>query len=272
MSLLTFTALPLESHRVQHAFFGREGGLSEGMYAGLNCGAGSHDNPHHVAQNRMRVAQHFGTSSAQLCTLYQIHSPDVVQVNSPTQGEIKADAMVTTMPGLVLGILTADCAPVLLADEEAGVVAAAHAGWKGAATGVIERTVEAMQEAGAVRGRITAAIGPCIAQASYEVGPDFIDALRRAGAPPSAFIKPNTKRGYGQFDLQGFVKQRLQNAGVAKVTALSMDTYANEPHFFSYRRTTHRGELDYGRQISCIALRERRGTATPYGGPERRQP
>lgn len=271
MSLLTFTATPLESDRVAHAFFTREGGVSEGIYAGLNCGQGSRDVKEHVAENRRRVAQHFNTAPEQLCTLYQVHSAEVVPMHAPTQGEVKADAMVTTRPGLVLGILTADCAPVLLADAQAGVIAAAHAGWKGALAGVLENTLQAMQQLGAVRERIAAAIGPCIAQASYEVGPDFIEALRRGGADVVRFVRPTTKRGFGLFDLTGFCAERLRAAGLRQITPLAMDTYSNEPHFFSFRRITHRGELDYGRQISCITLRDRRGAVQGnYTGQERR--
>lgn len=271
MTLLTLTAKPLESDRVRHAFFTREGGVSEGIYASLNCGAGSKDAAEHVAENRRRVADYFGVGSEQLCTLHQIHSPQVVTVSGPTQGSQQADAMVTTRPGLVLGILTADCAPVLFADTVAGVVAAAHAGWRGAVAGVVEATVQAMQKAGAVRERITAAIGPCIAQASYAVGPDFIDELKRGEPQWEPFIARNTQRGHGQFDLEGFVQHRLQRAGVQGITRLNMDTYSNEPHFFSYRRTTHRQELDYGRQISCIMLKDRRQAWKGYAGPERRK-
>jgi YfiH family protein len=271
MTLMVLGSKNLESGRVRHGFFARDGGVSEGIYAGLNCGQGSRDNAEHVQENRRRVAQHFSTTPDRLCTLYQVHSPDVALVHEPTQGTIQADAMVTTRHGLVLGILTADCAPVLLADEQAGVIAAAHAGWKGAYGGVLEHTVQAMLKAGAVRSRIVAAIGPCIAQASYEVGPELIQALKKQDPGNVEFFRPNTKRGHAQFDLEGYVAKQLRGAGLRTITPLAMDTYSNEPQFFSYRRTTHRGELDYGRQISCIMLRDRRAAPTiPYRGEERR--
>ena len=269
---MTFQAKSLESPRVAHAFFARDGGVSEGIYAGLNCGQGSHDAPEHVAENRRRVAAHFGAPVTKLCTLYQVHSNDVVVISEPTQAHHRADAMVTTMPGLVLGILTADCAPVLLADADAGVIAAAHAGWKGALGGVLANTVQAMLKLGARRDRIQACIGPAIAQASYEVGPDLIDAVTRKDPAAKQFFKPTTKRTYALFDLQGFVRHQLSAAGLQDITQVAMDTYANEPQFFSYRRTTHRGELDYGRHISAITLRERRVPGSkPYQGVERRK-
>lgn len=272
MSLLTFSVKTMNHARIDHAFFTRDGGVSEGIYAGLNCGQGSRDNPAYVTENRQRVAQHFGHDAARLCTLYQIHSADAVMVHEPTGATIKADAMVTTTPDLVLGILTADCAPVLLADAQAGVIAAAHAGWKGAYGGVLANTVQLMLKAGAVKSRITAAIGPCIAQESYEVGPEIIEALTRQDPANAAFFLPNTRRGHGQFDLTGYVARQLRAAGLQHITPLAMDTYRNEPQFFSYRRTTHRSEPDYGRQISCITLRERRGApTTPYAGEERRK-
>lgn len=271
MSIMHFTTKTLEHPRLQHAFFGREGGVSAGIYAGLNCGQGSHDDRDHVAENRRRVAAHFDVAPEKLCTLYQVHSPEVVVVHTPTQAQHKADAMVTSMPGLVLGILTADCAPVLFADAEAGVIAAAHAGWKGAVGGVLENTVQTMLKMGARRERIAAAIGPCIAQASYEVGPDLIDALTRQDKANAEFLTPNARRGFAQFDLQGFVAKQLRTAGLRHITALAMDTYVNEAQFFSFRRTTHRAELDYGRHISCIGLRDRRGLSGPYAGPERRK-
>ena len=272
MSLMTFQSKPLESPRVAHAFFARDGGVSEGIYAGLNCGQGSHDDPEHVAENRKRVAAHLGAEPDKLCTLYQIHSPDVVVVSEPTQGKHKADAMVTTMPGLVLGILTADCAPVLFADAEAGVIAAAHAGWRGAVGGVLANTVQAMLKLGARKDRIKACIGPAIGQASYEVGPDVYDAVLRRDPKVKNLFAPTTRRTYYLFDLQGFVKHQLKAAGLHDITQVAMDTYTNEPQFFSFRRTTHRGELDYGRHISAITLRERRGPgAKPYQGVERRK-
>lgn len=272
MSLMTFASRNLESARVAHAFFARDGGVSEGIYAGLNCGQGSKDKPEHVAENRKRVAGHFNTVPEKLCTLYQVHSSDVVVITEPTQGKHHADAMVTTMPGLVLGILTADCAPVLFCDHEAGVIAAAHAGWKGAVGGVLNNTVQAMLKLGARKDRIHACIGPAIGQASYEVGSDLRDAVLRADPAAKSLFAPTTRRTFFLFDLQGFVKRQLQAAGLQDITQVAMDTYSNEPQFFSFRRTTHRGELDYGRHISCITLRERRAPgAKPYTGEERRK-
>ncbi len=272
MSMMIFSSKTLDSPRVAHAFFGRDGGVSEGIYEGLNCGQGSKDNPEHIKENRQRVAAHFSEKPEKLCTVFQIHSSDVVVVSEPTQAQHRADAMVTTMPGLVLGILTADCAPVLFADAEAGVIAAAHAGWKGALNGVLANTVQAMLKLGARKDRIKACIGPAIAQASYEVGPDLIDAIMRKDPTTKQFFAPTTKRTFAMFDLQGFVKHQLKAAGLHDITQVAMDTYANEPHYFSYRRTTHRGELDYGRHISAITLRERRAPGSkPYTGVERRK-
>lgn len=271
MSLLTFQSRNLESPRVQHAFFGRDGGVSEGIYAGLNCGQGSRDRPEHVAENRARVAAHFGLPPERLCTLYQIHSAEVVTVSEPSQAQHKADAMVTAMPGIVLGILTADCAPVLLADAQAGVIAAAHAGWKGALGGVLAATVQAMLKLGARRERIAACIGPAIAQASYEVGPELIEAVTRKDGAAAGFFQRTTKRTYALFDLQGYVRHQLQAADLHDIQQVAMDTYGNEPQFFSFRRTTHRAELDYGRQISCIMLRDRRMAQGPFTGIERRK-
>lgn len=272
MSLMTFQSKPLESPRVAHAFFARDGGVSEGIYEGLNCGQGSKDNPAHINENRRLVAAHFNEKPEKLCTLFQLHSSEVVVLSEPTQGKYKADAMVTTMPGLVLGILTADCAPVLFADTEAGVIAAAHAGWKGAVGGVLENTVQAMLKLGARKDRIKACIGPAIAQASYEVGADLLDAVTRKDPKARQFFAPTTRRTFFMFDLQGFVKHQLKAAGLQDITQVAMDTYANEPQFYSFRRTTHRGELDYGRHISAITLRERRAPGSkPYQGVERRK-
>ena len=255
MSLMTFQAKNLESPRIQHAFFGRDGGVSGGIYAGLNCGQGSHDDKDHIAENRRIVAAHFGTTPERFCTLYQVHSPTVLTVSNPTQATERADALVTTLPNLLLGILTADCAPILFADPEAGVIGAAHAGWKGAHGGVVENTVQAMLKLGARRKFIRACIGPCIAQESYEVGPEFFDTLTRDDPTAKPFFQRTTKRGFYLFDLQGYVNRQLQRAGLQDIRQIAMDTYSQEAHFFSFRRTTHRGELDYGRHISCIMLR-----------------
>lgn len=271
MSLTIFQSRNLSHPRIEHAFFGREGGVSAGIYAGLNVGRGSKDDPVLVEENRRRVAAQFGVAPDRLCTLYQIHSPEVITLTGPTSGEHKADAMVTTTPNLMLGILTADCAPVLLADAAAGVIGAAHAGWKGAYSGVLEATIQAMLHLGAKRERIAAAIGPCIAQASYEVGPEFIETLVKQDPQNQQFFQANTKRRHAQFDLTGYVAKQLRASGLQQIVPLAMDTYADEARFFSYRRTTHRGEEDYGRQISAIMLRDRRApTSSPYTGEERR--
>ncbi len=234
-----------------HGFLTRRGGVSRGIAAGLNVGLGAGDDGAAVAENRRRAAQAV-LPGARLVTVYQVHSPDAVIVDEPWNEDARprADALVTRRRGLVLGIVTADCAPVLLADRAAGVVGAAHAGWKGAHDGVIESTVAAMEALGARRDGIEAAIGPCIAQASYEVGRDFRE---RFDLRDRSFFAPGCPDHY-QFDLEGFVARRLADAGVGGVERLGLDTYADEERFFSYRRATHRGEGNYGRQFSLIGL------------------
>lgn len=234
-----------------HGFLTRRGGISGGIAAGLNVGLGSGDDGAAVAENRRRAVQAV-SPGARLVTVYQVHSPDAEVVNQPWSEDARprADALVTRQRGLVLGIVTADCAPVLLADREAGVVGAAHAGWKGAYDGVIESTVAAMESIGARRDGIAAAIGPCIAQASYEVGEDF----RERFEPRDQSFFVSGRPGHFQFDLEGFVARRLAEAGVARVDRLGLDTYSDEERFFSYRRATHRGEANYGRQFSLIGL------------------
>jgi YfiH family protein len=239
---------------VTHGFFGRIGGVSEGIYEGLNCGQGSYDVPAHVSENRRRVAAIFSQPPTQLCTLHQVHSPDVVIVDAPPAGERpKADALVTDRPNLVLGILTADCAPVLFLDPQAGIIGAAHAGWKGAYSGVIENTVQAMEQLGARRDRIAAAIGPCIAQRSYEVGAEFI--ARFEAADQEQYFVPSNRPDYHRFDLPGYVAGALRIAEIEQIAVLAMDTCGDEENFFSYRRATLGKEADYGRQISAICLK-----------------
>jgi len=240
---------------IVHGFFGRTGGVSGGIYASLNCGFGSSDDRSAVGENRARVARAMAVAPDALLTLYQVHSPDVVVVRAPedTRG-VRADAMVTTVPGLALGVLTADCAPVLLADPAAGVVGAAHAGWGGAFRGVIEATVAAMAGQGARPARIVAAIGPCIAQASYEVGPEFHDRFVAAGGDEARFFVPSERPGHHRFDLPAYTLERLRRSGVATATWLGRDTCAEADRYFSYRRSVHRAEGDYGRQVSAIAL------------------
>lgn len=244
------------SSRVRHGFFTRAGGVSEGLYAGLNCGPGSADAPANVAENRARVARHLGGSHPDVATLYQIHSPDAVAIDTPIAPDArpKADAVVTATPGLVIGVLTADCAPVLFADPDAGVVGAAHAGWRGAVGGVLESTVAEMEKLGARRNRIIAAIGPAINQVSYEVGPDFEAALLESCADNAMFLSRKSPQDRAHFDLPAFVEMRLRKAGVAEVERQSVCTYANESLLFSFRRSQHRSEGDYGRQISAIVV------------------
>lgn len=237
---------------ISHGFFGRSGGVSDGIYASLNCGPGSGDDPAHVSENRRLVREALGAGA--LNSLYQIHSPNVAIVTDGWDAGPQADAMVTATPGIALGILTADCAPVLFADASAGIVGAAHAGWKGAFGGVLDATLAAMEALGAARGRIAAAIGPCISQANYEVGPEFIDRFRSADSANARFFAPGSRPDHHQFDLEGYCAARLKAGGVDKVERLSACTYARSADFFSFRRTTHRGEKDYGREISAIAL------------------
>ncbi|KQP42706.1 polyphenol oxidase [Methylobacterium sp. Leaf104] len=241
---------------IRHAFFTRRGGVSEGIYAALNGGLGSNDAPDHVAQNRGRMSRHLGVAEDALVSLYQVHSPEVVVVEAPIAlaDRPQADGMVTRVPGLALGIATADCGPILFADPHNRVVGAAHAGWKGALGGVIERTVAAMEGLGAERGRIVAVLGPTIAQPSYEVGPDFIARFRAEAPGFERFLGTGARADHAQFDLPGFIRARLAEAGVGQAGDLGRCTYADPDLFYSYRRTTHRAEPDYGRLISAITL------------------
>jgi len=240
---------------IRHAFLTRQGGVSSGLFSSLNCGYGSGDDNANVRANRERAADAIDLGADDLATLYQVHSADVVEVSAPWSLEErpKADALVTRTPGLGLGILTADCVPVLFADPQAGVVGAAHAGWKGALSGVVEATVAAMERLGAARADISAAIGPCIRQASYEVGPELRQAFIVADEASAGFFTASKRDGHFMFDLAGFVSRALADAGV-KGEDVGIDTYADEERFFSYRRTTHKGEPDYGRGISLIRL------------------
>jgi polyphenol oxidase len=237
---------------VPHGFLGRRGGVSDGVHSGLNVGVGSDDDPARVAENRRFAAQAV-LPGAMLATCYQVHSADVVTVTEPLTERPRGDALVTDRPGLLLGILTADCAPVLLADAEAGVVGAAHAGWKGALAGVTDATIGAMEALGARRDRIAAAVGPCIARASYEVDAGFLVRFAAADLANERFFTDG-REGHHQFDLEAYVAARLAAAGVRRIETLGLDTYADADRFFSYRRATHRGEPDYGRQISLIGL------------------
>ncbi|GAB6052763.1 peptidoglycan editing factor PgeF [Magnetospira thiophila] len=252
--ILTVASLNAVS-RVRHAFFTRQGGLSEGIYASLNCGPGSRDDSKRVMANRARAMQWIDRPADALVTVHQVHSARVVAVDGPWTGDPpEADAMVTSQVGVVLGILTADCAPVLLADGQARVVAAAHAGWRGAVDGVIGATVKAMVERGAKPSNIVAAVGPCIQQRSYEVGPDMVEALLSIDKHNENYLLPSRKPGHHMFDLAACVMMRLQRAGLRNIIGTPCDTYAEPDRFFSYRRTTHKGEPDYGRQLSAIYL------------------
>lgn len=238
---------------IAHAFFTRSGGVSTGIYRGLNAGIGSDDEGEAVAENRRRAAS-FLAGADDIVTPWQIHSPQVVAVDAPFgSSRPKADAVVTATPGLAIGVVTADCGPVLFADPQARVVGAAHAGWKGAVGGVLEATIEAMERLGAARGSIVASLGPTITQRHYEVGAAMADDIVANDAEAARFFSPGATSDKRQFDLPGLIVSRLTRAGVA-AGFVGACTYGDEERFFSYRRTTHRGEPDYGRQISAIAL------------------
>jgi YfiH family protein len=239
---------------VRHAFFGRRGGASKGIYSSLNVGQGSKDDPQAVSANRARAAAAMGVAPEALLTAYQIHSARAVEADGPWSERPEADAVVTTAQGLACGALSADCAPILLADGEAGVVAAAHAGWRGALGGVIEATVTLMEAKGARRAAIVAAVGPCIAQASYEVGVEFLDRFADQSPGSERFFASGRTPEKRQFDLPGFVLGRLAEAGVDKAEWIGRDTCAEEGMFFSNRRAVLRGEPDYGRLLSAITL------------------
>lgn len=241
---------------IRHAFFTRTGGVSAGLYASLNCGLGSNDAPAAVAENRARAAARMDMTPDRLVTCYQIHSATCVTVTEPwaPADAPQADAMVTATPGILLGILTADCAPVLFADPKAKVIGAAHAGWKGAKGGVLESTLNAMESLGASASRVVAAIGPCIAQRSYEVGPEFPAPFLAESPDLRDFFAPARRPGHFLFDLGGYVSRRLVDAGIAQVQRCPNDTLVEEDRFFSYRRSCLRGEKDYGRGLSAITL------------------
>ena len=240
---------------VRHGFFTREGGVSGGLYASLNVGLGSDDIRDHVVENRRRATASFGLSAGALCTLHQVHGRAVVRVDRPLGDERpKADALVTATPGMMLGVLAADCAPVLFADPVAGVIGAAHAGWKGALAGVTDATIAAMEDLGAQRRDIVAVIGPCIAQVSYEVGPEFPAPFIADDGANVRFFGQSSRTGHFLFDLPAYLRARLDAAGIAMAADMGLDTRADDQRFFSYRRATLNGEPDYGRQLSAIAL------------------
>ncbi len=241
---------------ISHGFFTRAGGVSDGLYASLNCGLGSRDDATLVSENRSRIAAALGAAPGSVITPHQVHSATAVIAERPWTRETmpKADAIVTRTRGLVIGILTADCAPVLLADPEAGVVAAAHAGWRGALGGVLAETVATMERLGARRGRIRAVVGPCINQPAYEVGPDFESTFVTAAAEHARFFERPHASSRPHFDLPRFVAETLAALELDTVEMQSLCTYEDESRFFSYRRATHRQEPDYGRQISAIVV------------------
>ena len=243
---------------LRHAFFTRQGGVSGGIYESLNAGIGSKDDPADVAENRRRMAAAIGVEPTHFLSVHQTHSPDVAIAGGPWPDGTRplADAIVTRQEDLAIGATAADCGPVLLVDPRARVIGAAHAGWKGALTGVLEATIEAMQQQGARVSDIIAAIGPLIRQPSYEVGDEFVARFVAADADNALFFLPALRAGHAMFDLGGFIRMRLQNKGVRLIDDTGLDTYADE-RFFSYRRSVHRGEPDYGRHVHAIALERR---------------
>ena len=240
---------------LRHAFFMRQGGVSSGIYESLNAGIGSHDDPANVAENRRRMAARMGVAATHFLTVHQTHSPDVVVATEPWEAgsRPRADAIVTRIEGLAIGASAADCGPILLVDPNARVIGAAHAGWKGALTGVLESTIAAMEKLGAERNGVIAAIGPLIRQPSYEVGGEFVERFLQADVENALFFIPAAREGHSMFDLAGFIRQRLENGGVLTIDDLGIDTYTDE-NFFSYRRSVHSQEPDYGRHVHAIAL------------------
>jgi YfiH family protein len=240
---------------IRHAFFTREGGVSDGVYDSLNGGLGSNDEPARVAENRRRIAEQLGVTPSHLLSVHQIHSPDAIVATGPWECPVrpKADAIVTRSEGLAIGVTTADCGPILFVDPKARVIGAAHAGWKGALTGVLESAIDAMEKLGADRSGMVAAIGPMIRQPSYEVGHEFVERFIEADAENAQFFLPGERNGHAMFDLAGFIRMRLENAGILMIDDLGIDTYADE-RFYSYRRSVHRKEPDYGRLVHAIAL------------------
>ncbi|NMD06362.1 MAG: peptidoglycan editing factor PgeF [Phyllobacteriaceae bacterium] len=241
---------------IAHGFFTRGGGHSTGIFASLNCGLGSGDDPDLVRMNRETVARALGVGAQNLVTAHQIHSADAIEVTVPWDitDRPKVDGLVTNTKGIALGVLTADCGPVLFADVEAGVIGACHAGWKGALTGVTGATLLAMEKLGADRARVSAVLGPTISQLAYEVGPEFPAPFLAQDQGHAQFFTPSLKEGHYMFDLPRFLTARLKREGVGTVSSLGLCTYSDEARFYSYRRATHRGEQDYGRLISAIAL------------------
>jgi polyphenol oxidase len=241
---------------IRHGFFTRTGGVSDGIYASLNGGVGSRDAPARVAENRARMTAALAVQPERLLTAYQTHSADVVTADVPWSPDARprADAIVTRTRGLAVGVTTADCGPILFADAQAGVVGAAHAGWRGALQGVLEATIDALERCGADRGRLVVALGPMIRQPNYEVGPDLMQRFLADDRGNDRYFRPSGRPDHALFDLAGYVAARLGRAGIAAVEDLGLCTYAEEDRFYSFRRMTHRGEADYGRHLNAIAL------------------
>jgi hypothetical protein len=252
------TSETLGHSSLSHGFFTRQGGFSSGVFSSLNCGLGSGDDRDTVLRNRVLVAGTLDVPPDHLLSAYQVHSADALVVSGPWEGaeRPRADALVSASRGLALGILSADCGPVLFADTRAGVIGAAHAGWKGALTGITTRTLEAMESLGARKRHVTAVIGPMISQEAYEVGPEFPARFADADSFNHKFFGPSNRAGHCMFDLPRYIEHRLRSEGVGEVVNLGLCTFTDESRFFSYRRTTHRKEKDYGRLISAIALNQ----------------
>jgi YfiH family protein len=244
----------LKRPSIAHGFFTREGGFSSGIFSSLNCGLGSGDDIALVTKNRTKVADDLGVAPSHLVSAYQVHSADVMVIDGPLAERPKVDGLVTNKRGVALGVLTADCGPVLFADHEAGVIGACHAGWKGALIGITNATVEAMEKLGATRKNITAVLGPTISQRAYEVGPEFPKPFLEQSEAHKQFFISSVKSGHYMFDLSAYLVSRMKNFGVGTVHDLALCTYSDPQRFFSYRRTTHAQEKDYGRLISAIAL------------------
>ena len=256
-AVVPIEARALDLPGIAHAFFTRDGGVSTGIYAGLNTGSGSKDSRQAVLENRRRAAAYLGVGPDRLASPFQVHGTDALIVEKawpPGEGP-KADGLVTATPGLAIGVGSADCGPVLFADAEAMVVGAAHAGWKGALTGILESTIATMETLGAQRRRIVAILGPTISSDAYEVGPEFSAHFRDADPANGQFFRPAERAGHEWFDLPSYIVARLRGAGIGHADSVGLCTYTDEARFFSYRRTTHRGEPDYGRLLAAIALR-----------------
>lgn len=254
MTLPTILSPKLSAAGVRHAFFTRAGGVSGGVYASLNGGVGSNDTREHVLENRRRMAHALGVEADRLLVPFQIHSPDCLAVDAPWSERPRCDALATATPKLALGVTGADCGMILFADPKAAVVGACHAGWKGALSGVIEATLASMERLGARRANAVVALGPTIGQASYEVGPEFFAQFVAQASDHARFFAPSIKAEHKMFDLPAFIGMRVERAGVGSFENLALDTYSDEARFYSYRRTTHRKEPDYGRLVSAIAV------------------